>query len=277
MRLPDALVIGPMKSGTSWIQDYLQARGDVALPNGVKETFFFDRRYRKGIRWYAAHFSQADPDTHSATVEVAPSYFHAPDAPARIHDVLGDIRLIVTLRDPVRRAWSHYLHLRRYGYTRAPLRKAVTRFPEILEASRYRSGLERWRAVFPRDRIWILRQEELATLPEKYAERLCAGLSIPAVAPPARMGKSNEATLPRSFWLAAAGDRTAHFLRERRLYGFVNIAKRLGLKELFFGRPGARPLPTLDEADSAWLAAQLGGEAVDEGEYQAPHAAEWSR
>jgi hypothetical protein len=48
MSKPDAMVIGPMKAGTTWLYSYLISRGDVCLPEGVKETFFFDRRFNKG-------------------------------------------------------------------------------------------------------------------------------------------------------------------------------------------------------------------------------------
>lgn len=265
MHLPDAVLIGPMKSGTSWIQDYLQARGDVNLPGGVKETFFFDRRFDKGVEWYAAHFRKMKPGRHRLTVEVAPSYFHSADAPERMRSVLGDITLIVTLRDPVRRAWSHYLHLRRYGYTAAPLRKAVEDFPEILEASRYKTCLARWGEFFPKDRLYILQQEDLTRSVGEYAKRLCNGLSIPFMPPPESLqGKRNEAAVPRSFLLAAVGDRTAHFLRAKRLYGVVNFAKRLGLKEFFFGKPGTAAATPLEDADAQWLAEELKGETVED-------------
>lgn len=269
MRLPNAVIIGPMKSGTSWIQDYLRARGDVALPDGVKETFFFDRRFEKGSEWYAGHFRRMEPGRHKLVVEVAPSYFHSPDAPGRMHCVLGDVTLIVALRDPVRRAWSHYLHLRRYGYTAAPLRKAVRDFPEILEASRYKTCLARWEAFFPKQRIYILQQEELARSVEAYAQRLCYALAIPFVSPPESLRRrSNMAALPKSFLLAAVGDRTAHFLRARRMYGVVNFAKRAGLKGVFFGRPGTRALPRLEDSNAEWLSEQLVGEMPQLVEYR---------
>jgi hypothetical protein len=261
--LPDVLIVGPMRAGTSWIQDYLRARGDVGLPAGVKETFFFDRHFHKGPDWYARHFRHTGPMARRV-VEVGPSYFHCPQAPARIHAVLGDIPLVVTLRDPVRRAWSHYLHLRRYGYTRAPLRQAVADFPEILEASRYRTRLAQWHRLFPPRRIHVLTQEALAQSVQEYAARLCTALSIP-YAPPGTelLGRRNEVAAPPSPRLAALGERGANLLRANRLYAVVNLAKRLGLKSLFYGRPGTGRLPALEEDDARWLATQLEGEAVE--------------
>ena len=256
--LPNALVVGPMKAGTSWIHDYLQSRGDVALPHGVKETFFFDRRYDKGEDWYAQHFRRYDADVHRLCIEVAPSYFHCPEAPARIKETLGEIPLIVTLRDPVKRAWSHYLHLQRYGYTSAPLQQAAVDFPQILMASRYRECISRWQAYFSIGQIHVVWQEKLAGSVEAYSKQLCETLSLPYAAPSEELyGRSNAAAMPRSLRLAAAGDSFAHFLRRHRLYGVVNFAKQIGLKEFFFGRPGGSNLPVLKDADAQWLERQL--------------------
>lgn len=265
MTLPDALVIGPMKAGTTWIQDYLAARGDVALPAGVKETFFFDRRYDKGLDWYGAHFHGVDPARHRRIIEVAPSYFHCPAAPERVRSSLGEIRMVVTLRDPVQRAWSHYLHLRRYGYTKAPLSRAAEAFPEILEASRYKTCLARWRACFVAGDIHILWQDVLKGSSGDYVESLCKALDVGFIPSPDTLsGPRNAAAIPRFYRLAAIGDRTAHLLRERRLYSVVNFAKRIGLKGLFFGRAGGATMPALEESDASWLKTQLAHEMPDE-------------
>lgn len=137
MTLPTALIIGPMKAGTTWIYDYLSWRGDVCLPQGVKETFFFDRNWDKGVTWYARHFHAHKTCDCEVIVEVAPSLFHHPDAPGYVRDTLGQVQLIVTIRDPVDRAWSHYQHLRSKGYTNSDLKIALVQFPEIVEASKY--------------------------------------------------------------------------------------------------------------------------------------------
>lgn len=254
--LPSALVIGPMKSGTSWIQNYLEARGDICLPDGVKETFYFDRHFDRGKDWYASHFSGAS--ARRATVEVGPSYFHCPQAPENVRDVLGTVPLIVTLRDPVKRAWSHYLHLSRYGYTRGSLQQAVLEFPEILEASRFNTCMDRWRVFFPDIELHVLWQETLAQAPDDYTRKLCASLGIPFLPVASDLPtRTNAAAAPPSQQLARFGSSAATFLRGKGLYGAVNFAKRAGLKDVFYGKPGGRALPVLSDADAAWLGDQL--------------------
>jgi len=256
MSLPDVLIIGPMRTGTTWVYDYLRARGDVCLPRGVKETFFFDRNYEKGIEWYKAHFSNCDEMRQHRIIEVAPSYFHNPEAPGRILETLGNVRLVVVLRDPVQRAWSHYLHLLQYGYTRAPLREAVVEFPEILEASRYATQLQRWRGMFGNG-VHVLFYEELDTNAAAYCTRLCNVLQLDFLLPAIVSGKrSNPAVMPISSRLARTGRTIANALRSRRMYFIINVAKSLGMKRIFFGHSGSN-LPQLREVDSAWLVKQL--------------------
>lgn len=254
--LPNALVIGPMKAGTTWIHNYLAGLGGICLPKGVKETFYFDRHYLKGPTWYAKHFSHCK--SGGRIIEVAPSLFNCPDVPERVRDTLGDLTLIVTLRDPVKRAWSHYLHLRRYGYTQAPLRDAVVTFPQVLNASRYSMCLGQWQNHFSPDNIHVLWQEQMLGDLDGYARSLCAYLELDFKGIPKQVfGRSNEAAVAPSSSLAAFGRKVSYALRDHRMYGVVNLAKWIGLKQYFFGRPGNAPLPTLLLDDAKWLADQL--------------------
>jgi len=252
--------VGPMKAGTTWIHEYLAARGDVCLPAGVKETFYFDRWYERGADWYRRRFRRYDPRAHSSIVEVAPSLFPNPAVPARVRETLGNIPIVFTLRDPVARSWSHYLHLKRYGYTKAPLLQAVEDYPAILEASRYREGIARWRDALPEAPFSVLWLEELQSDPDRYVETLCKALGIPIRQPRGfDLAPSNAAAPPPSFLLARAGRRLSYALRDAGAYWAVNAAKAMGLKRLFFGhgqRAAAAERPSAGER--AWLREQLG-------------------
>lgn len=255
---PDFLVIGPMKSGTTWMHDYLAWRGDIALPMEVKETFFFDRYFQRGTDWYAQQFPPSNESSFIATLEVAPSYFPNSEVPHRVVQTLGQIPVVATLRDPVKRAWSHYLHMRRYGYTDQCLQDACSAFPQILEASRYTRCLKRWQDAVGEDRVKVIWQEEMAHDIDAYTRHLCRLFCIPYVqVPDGLIEKSNEAAVAPSFRLAGLGRKIAYGLRDRGMYSVVNFAKKLGLKQLFFGSPSRRSLPKLTDADRDWLRYQL--------------------
>jgi len=256
MTLPKALVVGPMKAGTSWIHDYLERRGDVCLPHKVKETFFFDKYHTRGLDWYRARFRHFDPKVHVSVVEVAPTLFpHSDLLPVVIKRDLGDIPIVVTARAPIDRAWSHYQHLLR-GDTQKPLQDAIGEFPEIIDASRYELHLPKWKRVFTR--VTVVNLSELSRDPESYARTVSEALGLPhKPAISLALGRSNAATQPSFFQLARFGKLVSRGLRRMGFYGVVDLAKRAGLKRLFFGSRAVAVLPSDEE--KAYLRRQFPG------------------
>jgi len=245
------IAIGPMKSGTTWVHDYLSWRGDVILPSGVKETFFFDRNFWKGVAWYDSHYIFR---RDALRVEVAPSYFHHPEAPVRMYSAFGPVPVIATLRHPVKRAWSHYLHLRRYGYTSETLEVAIRKFPQILEASRYNICLARWLATMGEDNVNVLWQEDMLEDIEEYTAKLCKLIKIPYIPLPCQLKeRRNEGAIAPVPALASLGRKLSYALRDVRMYEIINIAKLLGLKDIFFGKPGDGVLPRMNPEEYGLL------------------------
>lgn len=256
--IPKTLVIGPMKAGTSWIQEYLAWRGDVCLPRGVKETFFFDRYYTRRFDWYAQHFRYKH-DVHSLMVEVAPSLFHCKHAPYRVAESLGEIPLVVTLREPAARSWSHYLHLRRKGYTNKSLKDAAADYPEILEASRYEERIAEWRMAVPHSRIVKLKLEDLRDDQSAYIVSLCNALGLNLLYPDRGLASPNAAGAAPSFLLAKFGKKIAEVFRYHGWYEAVNLAKQAGLKKVFFGHPSGKERALIPSPEEhAWLRDELG-------------------
>lgn len=260
--VPTALFVGPMKAGTSWIHEYLAWRGDVCLPKGVKETFFFDRYSGRGAEWYERRFCHCVLGVHQQKIEVAPSLFHCSNAPAHVRRVLGSVPIIFTLRDPIERSWSHYLHLRRKGYTNLQLREAVKKFPEIVAASQYEAQMARWRSALPESVTTVLHLEELKANPENYARRLCNALCLAPLSIPTELCVArNVGGVAPSFRFARLGRLVATSLRSAGFYGAVNFGKALGLKNVFFGggTKGDSKL-RLSPVDAEWLKERIASE-----------------
>src|SRR5579863_8320683 len=95
LRLPDFIHIGPPRTGTTWLHEVLT--GHVGLPQGIKETSFFDDRYDLGVKWYADFF--ADCPGSLPVGEMAPTYFSNNLARARIRKHLPNCKLICTFRE----------------------------------------------------------------------------------------------------------------------------------------------------------------------------------
>ena len=260
LQLPNVLFIGPEKTGTTWIHEYLRSRGDIVLPDGVKETWFFSKYFDHGVEWYSSHFKPKG--TYRSIVEVDPTLFSHPEAPKRVHEALGhEVLIICTLRDPVKRSFSHYLHARRYGWTNKPFRQAVLEIPEIIDASRYAKHIQRWMRIFGRDRVLVFLQEDLARNPDEFVARLCYSMDVPYIPVPSRLrARVNKALAPRSVLLARFVSRISLLLRAVRLYGLLQLAKRLGLKKYFYRKPNRESDPQLSEEDRCWLLKGLLGE-----------------
>ncbi len=102
---PDFIGIGAIKSGTTWLHACLAEHPEIYTP-GTKELEFFSTRYELGSEWYRQLFSDANGRLSG---ESTPAYLHSPECAARIYDANPQARLIVCLRNPADRAFSHFM------------------------------------------------------------------------------------------------------------------------------------------------------------------------
>ena len=200
-RLPDFLVIGAMKSGTSTLMHHLVRHPDI---RGAyrKEAHYFGHGIRAGrdLAWYRAHFPLRRPwPGRTLTGEGTPDYLYDPDVPPLIARTLPEVRLVAILREPAARAVSHHRHEVRMGRETLPLAEALAVEEERLahaarlgEAGRetlhhacyrrrglYAEQIERYHAAFPRDRLLVLGTAELARDPAATLARAFAFLGLP--------------------------------------------------------------------------------------------------
>ena len=134
MSLPNFMCIGAAKSGTTSLYDILRQHSDVFIPS-FKEPHFFDipSVYNNGVSWYKkTYFSSVKKE--KCIGDFTPTYLFEGDAPQRIFNDLGrDVKFIVILRNPVDRAYSHYLHSKRDCYDLLPFKDTLVKEKERLE------------------------------------------------------------------------------------------------------------------------------------------------
>ncbi len=200
--LPDAMIIGAMKAGTSSLHYYLTQHPQVIAPLR-KEVHYFDLNFGRGEAWYRANFGRAGHG--GVNIDSSPYYLFHPQVPERAHALVPDARLIVLLRDPVRRAYSHYWHERDKGREPLSFEDAIAAEPDrigrdherlasgeigrsaahqhfsYLARGRYAEQLERWLRVYPREQLLVLRFEDLASDPLPVLNRSLAYLGLPAM------------------------------------------------------------------------------------------------
>lgn len=172
--LPNFLVIGAMKAGTSSLYRYLRDHPQVFMPEPKELNFFVaERNWRLGRRWYEERFEGAE--SALAVGEASPSYSMHPtfrDVPKRIADVIPDVRLIYVLRHPIDRMLSHYLathHLRPIAgrerdpiqRERRPIGRALLNDSQYLGASLYSMQIERYLEFFAPEQLLVVVSEQL--------------------------------------------------------------------------------------------------------------------
>lgn len=198
--LPDAVILGAQKSGTSSLHNYLTQHPGVTAPLR-KEVHFFDLNFERGEQWYRAHFGRAGEP--GLNLDSSPYYLFHPAVPERLRAMLPAAKLIVLLRDPVRRAYSNYWHERDKGRESLSFEDAIAAEPgriEIAQArlangtldrshehqhfsylarGRYAEQLERWFGDFQRKQFLILRFEDLVEEPLAVLNQALAFVGLP--------------------------------------------------------------------------------------------------
>ncbi len=147
---PNFLIVGAQKSGTTSLARWLRCHPDLAMPE-MKELHYFSHpvRHQGGLEGYRRYFAGL-PEV-AALGEATPEYLYRTEVPRRIVDVLGPVRCIAVLRNPVDRAYSSWLHGLRLG-------QVPPTFEEALDDEDRRLALEQWGWGALADRGYYARQ-----------------------------------------------------------------------------------------------------------------------
>lgn len=163
-RLPDFLVIGAMKAGTTSLAADLEALPSIYMPS-VKEPHFLcsdSILATAGAREYGRLFERATASQLCG--EASTGYSKLPDVhgvPGRAFQLLGSkLRLIYIVRNPVARALSHHFHLSRNGRICVDVDEAVRTVPALVDYGRYWMQLGPWLEHYPAENVHILVFEE---------------------------------------------------------------------------------------------------------------------
>ena len=217
-RLPDFVIIGGQRCGTTSLYNYLVQHPAVS-PAFMKETHFFDTHYHRGLNWYRAFFPlegekvpapvEQIPDSRDKamrrplTGESSPYYLFYPHAPGRLLRDIPQARLIALLRNPVERAYSHYHHEVKMGIETLSFEDALDRedrelsaeAEKVLQDETYRSffyqnytylsrgiyvdQVERWTTLFGSDQLLVLKSEDFYSDPASTLMQVCEFLDLP--------------------------------------------------------------------------------------------------
>lgn len=193
---PSFFIVGTQKGGTTSLYNYLVEHPCV-LAAKKKEIHYFSDNYAKGAAWYKQHFPSVVKQLKAfiknkkiiITGEATPFYLFHPHAPERIWRAFPDAKIILMLRNPIDRAYSHYRYHIKLGEETLTFEEAIAAEPERLEGEYekmltdenynsvnykiysylkrgiYVDQLERWLAFFPKEQILVIKSEDFFSDP----------------------------------------------------------------------------------------------------------------
>ena len=189
--LPNLLIIGAMKCGTTSLHNYLGAHPEISMSKKKQLSFFSRENWQTELDWYKDQF------TNSAKIrgEATPNYSVyplIPNVPARIYQVIPDVRLIYIVGDPVKRITSQWMEWYAHEPEGPPTFGEATVVQPLSQAladwdssrnpyvapSRYATQLERYLRFFPQDRIAVVDQDALRRDRQNTLERVFQFLGV---------------------------------------------------------------------------------------------------
>jgi len=242
---PSFIVVGPPRTGTSWLHKVLQPYATLPFPS--KETRFFDLHFHRGLDWYSWHF----PKLQNGPIgEIAPTYFASRDACYRIAETVPNARIVFVFRDPVERAVSLYRLKLAYGMYRWKFSEALERDPELIASSLHWTHLSEWRERFPDEQLLVMIYDDLAVDPQGFVDRIASFIGLPRITLPQsqlkRVFSTERMTRPRSYLATRTATAFADWCKSQRLDHFVASVRESALIRLFLG--GGDSLPQLPQA-----------------------------
>jgi hypothetical protein len=181
--LPDFVIIGVQKGGTSFLY-YLLTCHPLVEPAARKELHFFDdpQRFDNGVGWYRRCFPQSSwkDGRRSITGEASPSYLFDPPVPKRMAGVVPQARLIILLRNPIDRAYSHYQMQVKRGQEPNTFEEAIEQqHSSYLSRGIYVDQLLRWFEYFSKEQMLILKSEDFFERPVETLKVVLNFLELP--------------------------------------------------------------------------------------------------
>lgn len=174
---------------------------------------------------------------------------------SRLKEMSPDCKIIVVLRNPVKRFRSHYLHLVRAGriVPDTPIDTAFSENSRLYEHSLYFRNIKLWMRYFGENNVCLMSYEDLAERPETFVQDLCNRLHIDYIPVPKYLKNPvGEGRVPVNSALVKAATVVKKKLRRMEMHGLVNVGKKIGIKELLYSKENHTKSDTISGIEKAY-------------------------
>jgi hypothetical protein len=279
-QLPNFFLLGATRSGTSSLVNYLQQHPNICFTEPRDPSFFRkDQLYERGLDYYLRSFCR-HTNGRPWRGEASSTYFAFPHIVGpRLRAHFGDtpLKFVVLLREPVARAWSHYLFRFQHGDEKRDFATALAQEPEAHAASEaryfaegcYMRLLKEWQTYYPLESFLLLLSEDLAADPLVQVQRVFQWLDVDTTVPidvSKRLNLSHIGRKPSPSWLRTIGERIWPNLWRRQ-----SVQRDPG--EQFYGPYDT--LPVLDPAVAIELRKQYHYEVLALSKFLGRYLSHW--
>lgn len=175
MALPDFIIVGAMKCGTSTLAAQLDAQPGIFMTDPKEPNFFSDDAiFANGADWYQELFSTAAPGDikGEASTHYTKTPIH-PDALPRMQGMLEAPKIIYLIRDPMARAVSHYIHEWTMGVMSSDIEQAFANHRELVSYGCYAEQITPYVDAYGKENVLILNLETMKAEPQQVLEQVC--------------------------------------------------------------------------------------------------------
>jgi len=220
----DFIGIGAQKCATSWIYEQLILNDSICMPKKEPHFFSRDKYLDMGIEWFEKQFNACG--INSVKGEFSTSYLYTKVAAKRIYENYPNVKLIVSLRDPAKRAFSNYLNDIMAGHVSKDVsfEKALINHPEYIEQGLYYKQLEEYLKYFTNKQIHIVLFEDIISNPNQVLASIFNLLNVAYNMQSTYLTAKNVSRIPKNIFLEKSMYRLAQFLdndNTRLIYKFI--------------------------------------------------------
>ena len=232
---PDFIGIGAIKSGTTWLHACIEEHPQIFAP-GTKELEYFNKRYSLGDEWYMAHF--ANPENLLAG-ESTPAYLHTPGCAEKIFSAAPNAKLIVCLRNPIDRAYSHFMMAQRESSL--AITEKIKKFDneirsvdsDYIEFGYYAKQLMKFIQLYSRSKIHVVLYDDIESEPSEVVENVYEFLGVDQSFKPQSLNRRiNPAARYRNARLFALLRKAIKFSEEKLFTKLILWMKTNGIRDL---------------------------------------------
>jgi len=255
--LPNFLIIGAMKSGTTTLYHALKCHPDVFMAELKEPQFFSDEeKIKSSMSWYVSLFKNV---TNEKVIgEASTNYTKYPlfkRVPESIKKHIPDVKLIYIIRNPIERIYSHFTHNYYIGRVDNDLNRVIVRNQNYINISRYYMQLQRYLEVFDNRQIKVVLLEDLRDEPNRIIKDIYGYLGVDATFSAANMSEKKHQTINK----AGRSRAVLNVLRSLSIYSTVSnrISENMKGRLNSLLRKKIEPPVKMTDQDREYLIEQL--------------------